>query len=176
MQPFLLVGNVDPCIFLFLIGRKRYFSSPVCRERAIYRIPQVHFLYICSRQRYSPYILPYRFAHLQLSSKLQCRRRSIPTCASAAVVNASLEHWRCSDTLCNHICTALMFAMAKDVGFCLGVFLRSARHLLGFNSVFQIRKVSRSFHRAHVACEPLLHKWAPALLMWFTLDCLGFGL
>jgi hypothetical protein len=164
VQPFLLVDNVDPCIFLFLIGRKRYFSSPVCRERAIYRIPQVHSLYLCSRQRYSPYIVPFRFAHLQLSSKLQCRRRSIPTCASAAVVNASLEHWLCSDTLCNHTCTALMFAMAKDVGFCLCVFLRFAGHLLGFNSVFRFAKypgrfLVHMFHASQCYISEHLHYW-----------------
>jgi hypothetical protein len=45
--------------------------------------------YICSRQRYSTYIVLFRLAHLQQSSKLQCKHCSIPTCASAAVVKAS---------------------------------------------------------------------------------------
>jgi hypothetical protein len=47
------------------------------------------FSYICSRQRYSMYIVLYRLAHLQQSSNLQYRHRSIPTCANAAIVKAS---------------------------------------------------------------------------------------
>jgi hypothetical protein len=47
------------------------------------------FSYICSRQRYSMYIVLFRLAHLQQSSNLQYRHRSIPICAIAAVVKTS---------------------------------------------------------------------------------------